>query len=152
MDINSILQIIGDFTGHKWLPLAMLLISYATAALGDTSKLPISIPDRWKPVLIVGLGQVYAILQAETDGVLGKKRSGTASSRASALWVSSRSHSRQSFRAAYPSGRRRLRSSTRRLCKPRTQQDSIQSSSRYRARASLLRHHCRQSKRRRSRR
>lgn len=73
MDINSILQIIGDFTGHKWLPLAMLLISYATAALGDTSKLPISIPDRWKPVLIVGLGQVYAILQAETDGVAWQK-------------------------------------------------------------------------------
>jgi hypothetical protein len=64
---------IQDFTGHKWLPLAMLLISYMTAAMGDTSKLPISIPDRWKPVLIVGLGQVYAVLQAETDGVPWQK-------------------------------------------------------------------------------
>jgi len=60
---------IQDFTGHKWLPLAMLVISYLTATMGDTSKLPISIPDRWKPVLIIGLGQVYAVLQAETDGV-----------------------------------------------------------------------------------
>jgi hypothetical protein len=73
VDINTILQIVGDFTGHKWLPLAMLVISYLTATLGDTSKLPISIPDRWKPVLIVGLGQVYAVLQAETDGIPWQK-------------------------------------------------------------------------------
>jgi hypothetical protein len=67
------LQIIQDFTGQKWLPLAMILISYATAAMGDTSKLPISIPDRWKPVLILGLGQVYSVLQAEEGGVPWQK-------------------------------------------------------------------------------
>jgi len=71
--MNPILQMFQDFTGHKWLPLAMLLISYMTAAMGDTSKLPISIPDRWKPVLIVGLGQAYAILQSTTDGVPWQK-------------------------------------------------------------------------------
>jgi hypothetical protein len=51
----------------------MVVISYLTAATSDTSKLPISIPDRWKPVLIVGLGQVYAVLAAETDGVPWQK-------------------------------------------------------------------------------
>ena len=71
--MNPFLQIVQDFTGQKWLPLAMVLISYATAAMSDTSKLPISIPDRWKPVLILGLGQVYSVLQAETDGVPWQK-------------------------------------------------------------------------------
>jgi len=71
--MNPFLQMIQDFTGHKWLPLAMVVISYLTAATSDTSKLPISIPDRWKPVLIVGLGQIYAVLAAETDGVPWQK-------------------------------------------------------------------------------
>lgn len=73
MDMDTILQIIGDFTGHKWLPLAIVVISYVTAALGDTSKLPINIPDRWKPVLVLGLGQVYAVLQGVSGGVTWQK-------------------------------------------------------------------------------
>jgi hypothetical protein len=63
----------ADFTDQKWLPLAMLLISYMTAAMGDTSKLPISIPDRWKPVLVLALGQVYTVLQAEQGGIPWQK-------------------------------------------------------------------------------
>lgn len=68
MDMQTVLVMIQDFTGHKWLPLSIVVVGYLTMLLGDTSKLPISIPDRWKPVLVIGLGQVYAILDKVQGG------------------------------------------------------------------------------------
>lgn len=68
MDLTTILAFVADFQGHKWLPLAVLLIGYLTTLMSDTSKFPINIPDRWKPVLVVGLGQVYAVLTAASGG------------------------------------------------------------------------------------
>lgn len=55
---------------HKWLVVAMAAISWATALLGKDSRFPITIPisDRWKPVLVLALGQVYAVLQAVLGG------------------------------------------------------------------------------------
>jgi hypothetical protein len=73
MDINTILQAIADVTGQKWLPLAVLIVGWLTTMLGDTSKFPINIPDRWKPVIVIVLGQVYAVLQAVTGGASAGK-------------------------------------------------------------------------------
>lgn len=73
MDLTTILAFFQDVTGHKWLPLAILVVAWLVAACSDTSKLPISIPDRYKPVAVIVLGQVYAVLQAITGGVPWKR-------------------------------------------------------------------------------
>lgn len=73
MDLATILQFFEDVTGRKWLPLAILVVGYLVAIASDTSKLPISIPDRYKPLAAIVLGQVYAVLQAITGGVSWKR-------------------------------------------------------------------------------
>lgn len=60
--LTLVLQAFQDITGHQWMPLAILVIGFLTTTLSDTSKLPVSIPDRWKPVLVVVLGETYAVL------------------------------------------------------------------------------------------
>jgi hypothetical protein len=69
MDLTTIMQLVDDFTGHKWLPAAVVLIGWLTTLLSDTSKFPITIPDRWKPMAVLILGQVYATVQAVAGGV-----------------------------------------------------------------------------------
>lgn len=68
MDISIVLQFFQDVTGHKWLPLAILVVGYLTTIVSDTSKIPISIPDRFKPLLVIVLGQAYAVLQVISTG------------------------------------------------------------------------------------
>lgn len=68
MDPNSIMQALTLAMGHQWMPLAVLVVGWLVMACSDTSKLPISIPDRFKPLLVLVLGQVYAVLEAVQGG------------------------------------------------------------------------------------
>jgi hypothetical protein len=68
MSLDTIMQIFKLATGHQWLPLAILVVGYLVTAMGDTTKLPINIPDRFKPLLALLLGQLYAVLEAVYGG------------------------------------------------------------------------------------
>lgn len=68
VDPGFILQLFQDVTGHKWMPLAILVIGYVSTLVSDTSRMPFNIPDRWKPVFVVVLGQAYGALQAIGSG------------------------------------------------------------------------------------
>jgi hypothetical protein len=68
MDFQTIMQALQDITGHKWMPLAILVIGYLVTLTSDTSKFPVNIPDKWKPVVAIVLGEVYSTLIAISDG------------------------------------------------------------------------------------
>lgn len=68
MDAKTLLALIDDVSGHKWLPLAVVVISYLVSLTNDWSKFPVTVPDRWKPVVALALGQAYAVLSATAGG------------------------------------------------------------------------------------
>jgi hypothetical protein len=68
MDIATIMQAIKDITGHQWMPLAILIIGYLVTLTSDVSKFPVTVPARWKPVIVLVLGQAYAVLQNINGG------------------------------------------------------------------------------------
>lgn len=63
--MNELLQ---DIVAHKWLPLAVLVVGVLTRALKDDTKLPINIPARWQPVVVLAFSFAYAALQAYASG------------------------------------------------------------------------------------
>lgn len=56
----------------KWLPLAIIVIGYLTRLLTDESKFPVSVPARWRPVVVVVLGQLYGCLMLAENGATWK--------------------------------------------------------------------------------
>lgn len=68
MDAKTILAIVADLGGHKWLPLAVVVIGWLSSLTSDWSRFPVNIPDRWRPVVVIVLGQVYAGLSAVAGG------------------------------------------------------------------------------------
>lgn len=65
-------QILALITGRHWLALAVLVIAYLVRITASDSKFPVTIPDRWKPVVVLTLGQVYAALIAIQGGTAWK--------------------------------------------------------------------------------
>jgi hypothetical protein len=57
-----------DVNSRAWMALAVLLVGYVTTLTSDTSKFPVNIPTRWQPVVVVVLGQVYAVLLSIQGG------------------------------------------------------------------------------------
>lgn len=53
---------------QKWTALAALIISWLVRLMSNDTKLPIAVPDRWKPVVVLALGQVYGVLQSVLSG------------------------------------------------------------------------------------
>lgn len=52
---------------HAWAPLTILVLLWLYRALSDDSRFPITWPTnlaKWKPVVIIGLGQVICIVKA----------------------------------------------------------------------------------------
>jgi hypothetical protein len=62
------MQAAADFTGHKWMALAIVVIGYLVLLTKNTSKFPINIPARFKPLVVIVLGQGYAVLEAINGG------------------------------------------------------------------------------------
>jgi hypothetical protein len=60
------------FTSHHWLALAVIVIGYLVRLTAPDSKFPITIPDRWKPLVVLVLAQAYAVLVAIQGGVAVK--------------------------------------------------------------------------------
>lgn len=57
----------------KWLPIAIIVIGYLTRLLADESKFPVSVPGRWRPVVVVVLGQLYGCLMLLAAGSTWKE-------------------------------------------------------------------------------
>ena len=58
------------FWQHRtWMPVAIIAIGYVVRLCATDTKFPINIPSRWQPVLVVVLGQVYALLVAVSGGM-----------------------------------------------------------------------------------
>ena len=57
--LQQILAVVGS---HDWIALAVLLIGLVQAWLSSDSAFPVTISDRWKAVVTVALGQVYAVM------------------------------------------------------------------------------------------
>lgn len=68
MNYDNVMLMIQDFTGHQWIPLAILVVGWLTSMFSDVSNFPVNIPDRWKPVVVIVLGQAYAVLEAIQGG------------------------------------------------------------------------------------
>lgn len=51
----DILQILKDFQGHQWLPLAILVIAYGRRLAQPDTKFPVSVPAQWLPTVTGGL-------------------------------------------------------------------------------------------------
>jgi hypothetical protein len=68
MSLDQIMEIFKLATGHQWLPLAILVVGYLVNLTSDTGKFPLNIPDRFKPLIALVLGQVYAVLEAVYGG------------------------------------------------------------------------------------
>lgn len=66
--MDTISQILTLATGHKWLPLAIVVVGLLVSWTSDTSKFPVNIPDRYKPLVAIVLGQAYAVLEAVQGG------------------------------------------------------------------------------------
>ncbi len=65
-------MILALFHSHSWLALAVVVMGFVTRLLKSDTKLPVNIPARWQPVIVVVLGQVYAVLQATAGGLTWK--------------------------------------------------------------------------------
>lgn len=68
MSLATIQQLLALATSHQWLPLAILVVGLLVSWTSNTSKFPINIPARWQPLVTLGLGTLYAILQAVVSG------------------------------------------------------------------------------------
>jgi len=66
-------QILALFIAHKWMALAIVTIGYLTRLSKDDSRFPVTIPSRWRPVVPLVLGQVYAALVASQGGMPWKQ-------------------------------------------------------------------------------
>lgn len=64
MDFETIQKVLSLGTEHKYLALAVFVVSWMTAMTSDWSKCPITVPDRAKPVVVLLLAQVYPLLNA----------------------------------------------------------------------------------------
>jgi hypothetical protein len=58
----DILQMIQDLTGHKWILVAIAVLGWLSAAVSTTSKLPINISDRYRPLFVILVAEAYAII------------------------------------------------------------------------------------------
>ena len=55
-------QIIAQVGSHDWMALAILVFGLIQTWIGAASAFPINVPEKWKPVVTVVLGQAYAVL------------------------------------------------------------------------------------------
>jgi hypothetical protein len=68
MDQDTLLKIIELGTGHKWLLLAIFVISWITSLTNDWSRFPITVSKRLQPVIVAGLGIAYGVLTMVQGG------------------------------------------------------------------------------------
>jgi len=61
--------ILALLIAHKWMALAVAVTGYLARLSKDDSRFPVSIPSRYRPVLVLVLGQGYAVLQATQNGM-----------------------------------------------------------------------------------
>ena len=54
--------LIQSALAHRWLGLAIVIIGWLTRIVSSDSAFPVTIPTRWKPVLVIILGQAYGAL------------------------------------------------------------------------------------------
>jgi len=66
-------DVVAWFASVKWVPVAVASIAWLTSLTSDWSRFPLEVPDRWKPVVVMVLGQVYAVLLAILAGVPWKE-------------------------------------------------------------------------------
>jgi hypothetical protein len=60
---------LADFLAHRhWMPVAVAVIAWLVSMTSDWSRFPVTVPDRWKPVVALVLSQAYAVLVAASDG------------------------------------------------------------------------------------
>jgi undecaprenyl pyrophosphate phosphatase UppP len=50
------------FASKQWMPIAIIAIAYLVRLTSDQSKFPVFVAARWRPMIVIALAQVYAIL------------------------------------------------------------------------------------------
>jgi hypothetical protein len=65
-------QIVALIIGHKWLGLSAIAIALIVRLLKSDTKIPITVPPRWRLPLAFALGQLGAVLQHIADGTSWK--------------------------------------------------------------------------------
>lgn len=61
--------VLSFFASRQWMPVAILVIGYAVRLTSSDSPFPVNIPARWRPLVVLALGQLYAILTAVLGGL-----------------------------------------------------------------------------------
>ena len=56
------------FASKQWMPIAIIAIAYLVRLTSDQSKFPVFVAARWRPMIVIALAQVYAILAAVQAG------------------------------------------------------------------------------------
>lgn len=67
MTPDTILQLFGLYSQKQWAALASVAMLWAWHAASDSSAIPI--PQAWRPVAIVVIGEAYGSLQAAIGGM-----------------------------------------------------------------------------------
>ena len=61
--------VVAFWQHRQWMPLAILLIGYLVRLTSSASTFPVNIPARWRPLVVLALGQLYAVLVAVSGGL-----------------------------------------------------------------------------------
>ena len=65
MDVDQLVALIGE---RKWVPLAAIVIGFATRLIKDDTKIPINIPADARIWFVLGLGVVSGVLEKVIEG------------------------------------------------------------------------------------
>lgn len=60
--LDFVMQAFALLKAGGWLPLSVLVVGFVARLLKSDTKIPINIPARWQPFLVLFLGQAAAIL------------------------------------------------------------------------------------------
>lgn len=66
--MNPLTTFLDLYRDHKWAAIAVIVIGYLVRLFSSDTKFPVTVPDRWKPVLVIVLGQAYACAQMISNG------------------------------------------------------------------------------------
>jgi hypothetical protein len=67
--LNTVwLYCVAFLASKQWMPVAILIIGYLVRLTSSACPLPVTVPARWRPVLVVALSELYSTLGAVQSG------------------------------------------------------------------------------------
>src|ERR1700722_2842840 len=65
MDLTAV---IADITQKKRMALAVIVIGFLHVLFSNSSSFPVNIPQRFRPLIVIVLGEGYAVIEAVSSG------------------------------------------------------------------------------------